>query len=326
MEINAVFEGGGVKGIALAGAVEATERAGRTFRRVAGTSSGSIIASLLAAGYNGEAMSRIIRETPFTSFLKRGALYNTAVVGPAIRVLIKKGLYSGQALESWIRGILLEKGVVTFSDLPRGRLTVIASDITNGRIVVLPDDLELYGISPDSFEVAKAVRMSCSIPYFFDPVMLRLNGEAARRKSFAEQFVYMVDGGMLSNFPLWLFDEKKDGFQSPERRTPTVGYQLIGKTQPQPHRITGPFSMLQAMVGTMLSAHDERYIETDKFVRTVKIPTLGISTTQFHISPEQSDAIYAAGLAAGADFFKNWRPPQSTRPYIHPNQLTGPKL
>lgn len=90
MEINAVFEGGGVKGIALAGAVEATERAGRTFGRVAGTSSGSIIASLLAAGYDGEAMSRIIRETPFTSFLKRGALYNTAVIGPAIRVLIKK--------------------------------------------------------------------------------------------------------------------------------------------------------------------------------------------------------------------------------------------
>lgn len=109
---------------------------------------------------------------------------------------------------------------------------------------------------------------------------------------------------MLSNFPLWLFDEKKDGFQSPERRTPTVGYQLIGKTQPQPYRITGPFSMLQAMVGTMLSAHDERYIETDKFVRTVKIPTLGISTTQFHISPEQSEAIYTAGLTAGADFSK----------------------
>ncbi|MFD2879408.1 patatin-like phospholipase family protein [Paenibacillus rhizoplanae] len=110
MEINAVFEGGGVKGIALAGAVEATERAGRTFGRVAGTSSGSIIASLLAAGYSGEAMSRVIRRTPFTSFLTRGALYNTAFVGPALRVLLKKGLYSGQALEAWIRGLLLEQG------------------------------------------------------------------------------------------------------------------------------------------------------------------------------------------------------------------------
>ncbi|MNI75930.1 hypothetical protein D3C73_1321210 [compost metagenome] len=66
--------------------------------------------------------------------------------------------------------------------------------------------------------------------------------------------------------------------------------------------------MLQAMVGTMLSAHDERYIETEKFVRTVKIPTLGISTTQFHLTPEQSDALYAAGKSAGEAFFKNWRP------------------
>jgi NTE family protein len=307
MEINAVFEGGGVKGVALAGAVEATERAGGIFKKVAGTSSGSIIASLLAAGYDGETMSRIIRQTSFTAFLKRGMLYNTAIVGPALRVMIKKGLYSGEALEAWIRGILREKGIVTFSDLPRGKLSIIASDITNGRIIVLPDDLEDYGISPGGFEVAKAVRMSCSIPYFFDPVMLRLNGQAAKGKTFMEQFIYVVDGGLLSNFPLWLFDEK-ESLKSPERRTPTVGYQLIGKTEPQAHRITGPFSMLQAMVGTMLSAHDERYIETEKFVRTVKIPTLGVSTTQFHITPEQSDELYAAGLNAGEVFFKHWRP------------------
>ncbi|WP_341348037.1 patatin-like phospholipase family protein [Paenibacillus sp. FSL H3-0469] len=315
MEINAVFEGGGVKGVALAGAVEATERSGRSFGRVAGTSSGSIIASLLAAGYSGETMSRIIRRTPFTSFLKRGALYNTAFVGPALRVLLKKGLYSGEALEAWIRGLLLEQGVVTFRDLPRGKLRVITSDISNGRIVVLPDDLVLYGIEPERFEVAKAVRMSCSIPYFFDPVILRLAGEAARGKSFSGQLVYMVDGGVLSNFPLWLFDEKKDGFLSPQRRTPTIGYQLIGKTTPQPHHITGPFSMLEAMVETMLSAHDERYIETDKFVRTVKIPTLGISTTEFHITQAQTDALYTAGITAGEEFFANYRPapPSYTR-------------
>lgn len=307
MEINAVFEGGGVKGISLAGAVEATERAGRTFKRVAGTSSGSIIASLLAAGYDGKEMSRIIRGTSFTAFLKRAPVYNTPIVGPALRVITKKGLYSGEALESWIRGILLEKGIVTFSDLPRGKLSIIASDITNGRILVLPDGLEEYGISPDHFEVAKAVRMSCSIPYFFDPVMLRLNGQAAKGKSFREQFVYLVDGGLLSNFPLWLFDEKKEGAKSPAG-IPTVGYQMIGKAAPQPHKITGPFSMLQALVETMLSAHDERYIEQEKFVRSVKISTLGIATTEFNITPAQSDVLYAAGQKAGEDFFREWRP------------------
>lgn len=189
MEINAVFEGGGVKGIALAGAVEATERAGRTFGRVAGTSSGSIIASLLAAGYSGETMSRIIRRTPFTSFLKRGALYNTAFVGPALRVLLKKGLYSGQALEAWIRNLLLEQGVVTFRDLPRGKLRVITSDITNGRIVVLPDDLVLYGIEPDSFEVAKAVRMSLQ-----HSVFLRSGDPAAGRRGGPGEIVQRAAG------------------------------------------------------------------------------------------------------------------------------------
>ncbi|MBT2290661.1 patatin-like phospholipase family protein [Paenibacillus albidus] len=307
-KINAVFEGGGVKGISLAGAVTATEKAGRTFNKVAGTSSGSIVASLLAAGYSGKEMSGIIQNTSFASFLKRGAIYNTAVIGPALRVLIMKGLYSGEALEAWIHGLLMQKGVVTFRDLPHGKLSIIVSDITNGRIVVLPRDLEDYGISPDQFAVAKAVRMSCSIPYFFDPVMLRQSGHAAKGKSFAEQFVYMVDGGLLSNFPLWLFDEKKEGLVASGTRVPTVGYQMIGRADPQPHRIRGPFSMLQALVGTMVSAHDERYIEEEKFVRTVKIPTLGIATTQFEITTQQSDALYAAGLQAGEDFFRNWRP------------------
>ncbi|ASA23148.1 patatin-like phospholipase family protein [Paenibacillus donghaensis] len=310
MEINAVFEGGGVRGIGLAGAVEATEKAGRTFKRVAGASSGSIVAALLAAGYNGKEMSRIIQDTAFSSFLTRSPIYNTAYIGPALRVMIKKGLYSGEALEAWIRDILLQKGIVTFRDLPQGKLSIVASDITNGRIVVLPQGLEQYGISPERFEVAKAVRMSCSIPYFFDPVRLRLRGESARGKSFTEQFVYMVDGGLLSNFPLWLFEEKPGGLKSHGSlyAVPTVGYRLVGATEPQPHRIQGPFSMLQAMFSTMLSAHDERYIEQEKIVRTVKVPALGISTTQFEITPAQSDDLFASGMKAGTDFFRDWRP------------------
>lgn len=309
MEINAVFEGGGVKGISLAGAVQASEEVGITFGRVAGTSSGSIVASLLAAGYSGGEMSRIIRATSFRSFLKRSPVFNTKLIGPALRVLLKKGLYSGEALESWISGVLRQKGIISFRDLPPGKLSIIASDITDGRLVVLPDGLEEYGINPEYFEVAKAVRMSCSIPYFFDPVMLRRNGKAAAGKAFADQFVYMVDGGLLSNFPMWLFDEKEKG--APEAaKVPVVGYQMVGRTEPQAHRITGPFSMLQALVGTMLSAHDERYIEQEKSVRTVKIPTLGIGTVQFELTPEESNALYDSGYRAGTEFFKKWRPGQ----------------
>lgn len=306
MKIHAVFEGGGVKGISLAGAVKASEEAGVSFGRVAGTSSGAIIASLLAAGFDGEEMCRIIRATSFRSFLKRSPVFNVKHIGPPLRVLLKKGLYSGEALEAWIRNILRAKGIVRFSDLPQGRLSVIASDITNGRLVVLPDDLGEYGIRPETFEVAKAVRISCSIPYFFDPVMLRLSGKPAAGKSFADQFVYMVDGGLLSNFPMWLFDPE-EGAGTPE--VPVVGYQMVGRAEPEPHRITGPFTMLQALVGTMLSAHDERYIEKEKIVRTVKIPTLGVGTVKFELNAEESAALYESGYQAGKDFFQRWRPP-----------------
>jgi len=50
MKVNAVFEGGGVRAIALVGAIAEAERQGIKIHRVAGTSSGAIVASLLAAG------------------------------------------------------------------------------------------------------------------------------------------------------------------------------------------------------------------------------------------------------------------------------------
>lgn len=304
MRVNAVFEGGGVKGIALAGAVRAAEQHGVRFERVAGTSSGSIVASLIASGFTASEMKKIIIETPFSSLLTRAPVFNVKVIGPVARVLLKKGLYSGEALEYWIRNILLRKKVRTFGDLGKNKLRIIASDITNGKLLVLPDDISQYGIDPAQFEVAKAIRMSTSIPYFFDPVMIREAHSVGGRKKFKTQFAYIVDGGLLSNFPLWLFDRECKPGQTPI--VPTIGFQLVGKTERQPHRIAGPFSMFEAMFETMMSAHDERYIEQHNRYRTIKVPTLGIGTVQFDISTEESLKLYDAGLAAGTHFFEGW--------------------
>ncbi|WP_019639143.1 patatin-like phospholipase family protein [Paenibacillus fonticola] len=304
MLINGVFEGGGVKGISLAGAIEAAERHNVKFHRIAGTSSGSIVAALIAAGYSAVEMKDIIIGTSFIHFLKRSPLFNVRIVGPALRVLLKKGLYSGEALEDWIRQLLKNKGIKTFGDLGKGKLTIIASDITSGRILILPDDLQKLGISPLKFEVARAVRMSCSIPYFFDPVLLRLPPRLSAGKPFSHQFLHIVDGGLLSNFPLWLFDE--DSCKPRDKMIPTVGFQMVGKNSSQPRSITGPFTMLQALVETMLSAHDERYIEQSNRYRTIKIPTLGVGTTQFDISKEESLLLYESGLQSGSHFFDEW--------------------
>ncbi|MFB9277883.1 patatin-like phospholipase family protein [Cohnella cellulosilytica] len=300
--VNAVFEGGGVRGISLTGAVRAAEEHGIVFDRVAGTSSGSIIAALLAAGYTADEMKAAIERTPPSSLLTRSAFFNLKPIGPALRLFLRKGLYSGKRLEQWIAELLAVKGVCAFGDLPEGKLRIIASDITNGKLLVLPGDIAQYGISPERLSVARAVRMSTSIPYFFDPVLLRQPYKERKKRAVASKFSYVVDGGLLSNFPLWLFRHD----ESSEETAPVIGFQMVGRSDAQPHRIDGPISMFQAMFETMLSAHDERYIEKNKEIRTIKIPTLGIGGTEFHLSPEKSEALYRSGLEAGEKFFRNW--------------------
>ncbi|MCC3373371.1 patatin-like phospholipase family protein [Cohnella sp. REN36] len=302
MKVNGVFEGGGVRGISLAGAVRAAELAGVSFHQVAGTSAGSIVAALTAAGYTATEMREIISAMPFSKFLQRAPIFNVKVLGPVVRLFLRKGLYAGDALQLWASQLLAAKGIRTFGDLPHCKLRIIASDITNGKLLVLPEDIADYGIDPMRFSVAKAIRMSASIPYFFDPVIIRQPMRPRLGKRLRPEFVkisYIVDGGLLSNFPLWVFkqDEGEGG------SLPVLGFQMVGRPNPRGHRIGGPFSMFYAMFETMLSAHDERYIEKDNRIRTIKIPTMGVRTTEFHPTAEQMEALYQSGFEAGQSYF-----------------------
>lgn len=297
MRVNAVFEGGGVKAIALVGAVKAAENNGIRFDKLAGTSSGAIVASLIAAGYSADEMREMIMEMPFASFVQKGVLHRIRWIGPAIRLMTKKGLHSGLALEQWIAEKLENKGISTFGDLKKNKLRIIASDITKGRMLVLPDDIQLYGYEPDRLKVSEAVMMSAAIPYFFEPVAVR-SGEGRRKLTH-----YIVDGALLSNFPLWLFDST---YQYGSKMVPSIGFRLVGKNEHVPMPIHGPLTMFRALFITMMSAHDERYIEKHAAFRTVKIPTLGVPTTEFGISEEKAKALYRSGLDAGEHFFAGW--------------------
>jgi NTE family protein len=79
-EVYGVFEGGGVRGTALVGAVAAAEEQQITYRAVAGTSAGSIVASFIAAGYETDQMRTVLTETDFKQFQDP--------VSPAIRVSV----------------------------------------------------------------------------------------------------------------------------------------------------------------------------------------------------------------------------------------------
>ena len=144
-----------------------------------------------------------------------------------------KGLHPGKYFESWMRERLEQKGITKFGQLrvpdagdgpPQYRLQVIASDITEQRMLVLPRDAEEHlGLDPDELEIAAAVRMSMSIPIFFDPVVYK-----DPRNPHDQRLI--VDGGLLSNSPIWLFDSPPG--QVP--RWPTFGLLLVAPNQQAP--------------------------------------------------------------------------------------------
>jgi NTE family protein len=316
LHTDLVFEGGGVKGIGLAGALETLEDHGYIPQNVAGTSAGAITAALLAAGYSAGELRDIIISLDYRQFQDRAWEDKVPLIERSLSLLLDLGLYEGDRFLEWMRERLEAKDVRTFADLVhpafeddprfRSRLQVVASDVTTHELLVLPRDAKKLGIEPDDLDVALAVRMSMSIPVFFEPVRFE-NPETGRTH-------VIVDGGMLSNFPVWLFD--CDDGEVPD--WPTFGLLLVepkpqvsvGARLPQP-RMTGSgaravVEYVKALAQTMMEAHDRLYVEQANFARTIAIPTLGVGTTEFDLPRERALELYDSGRRAAEKFLENW--------------------
>lgn len=298
-----VLEGGGVKGIGLVGALAALEERGFQSQRVAGSSAGAIVAALHAAGYTAEEMRDIVLAMDLEVFLDGGWLSRLPFIGPWLSVVVSHGIHRGERLHRWLREHLAAKGITTFADLGGGtdcRLQIIVSDVSERELLVLPRDAHKLGVSPEALEVAKVVRMSSAIPLFFRPVRLK-NPRTKRHQT-------LVDGGLLSNFPVWLFDTRG------EPRWPTFGLMLTEDEPDVPisSRIGresdrfGLIGYLKSLVRTMLEAHDRRYLRSATFARTIAIPTLGVHTLEFELSKRKKELLYESGREAAEIFLATW--------------------
>src|SRR5262245_40932757 len=234
-QADGVFRGGGVKGLALAGALvgmaEHPTKPVTSWINVAGASAGAIIASYLACNQDtpdvGEKMIGILEPKSLMSF--QDFPFGSKVFGGIPRLVFRQGMAPGNAFEQWVDRQLGGRtfdGMSPTGDWSDSRLKLIAADVTNHRLLVLPEDLPSYSlpgkntpIDPATFPISRAARMSMSIPFFFQPVELdylaALDGKPVPS--------IIVDGGTLSNFPVWLFD-------SPNPSRPTFGFTLTGGT------------------------------------------------------------------------------------------------
>ncbi|EON70162.1 patatin-like phospholipase family protein [Lysinibacillus sphaericus] len=292
MWIDGVFSGGGLKGFALVGAYQVLEDQNFRFKRVAGTSAGAILAAFIAAGYSGKEIESMLEELDVPSLLDPRKTFLPLPFMKWVNVYNHLGLYKGKALEKWFFQKLAVKGVYTFDDLPKDSLKLVASDLTNGRMIVLPDDLHKYQIDAKNFSVACALRMSCGIPFFFEPVTLKTGkGESV-----------IVDGGVLSNFPLWIFDDG-DG----RKVRPIIGLKLSRSSEEQcPHEIKNGLNLFEALFATMKGAHDERYISRRHERDIIFIPVDDYSATQFDLNEETKETLMEIGRNRTIQFLKNW--------------------
>ncbi|MBK0330741.1 patatin-like phospholipase family protein [Brachybacterium sp. MASK1Z-5] len=339
-----VLEGGGVKGIALAGAIEVLEERGYRFGRVAGSSAGAIAGALVAADVPAADLVGLLREIDYEKFCD-GPWWTRPLVGKAVAILVRKGVHRGKYVGTWLADQLAEHSQpadpsrpFAFADLPyhdpegespdqpvadgstsgyaaagsstgngtgdgtgdgtgtvtnASRLVVTASDVTAGRLRLLPRDAGRYGMTAADLPVADAVRASTAMPFFFRPV--RWTTSQGRR-------AHLVDGGMLSNFPVGVFD-RADGALP---RWPTFGIKLSARPPADPapvNRIRGALSYALALLDTLIGARDRMHIDDPHVqARTIFIDTSFVKPTQFDLTDEDREKLYRTGRQAATDF------------------------
>lgn len=296
-----VLEGGGVKGIGLVGAISVLEESGYRFRRVAGTSAGALVGSLVAAGMSAAEMLAVMQELDYRRFEDAKGVARVPFVGGLLGLAIDEGMHAGDHLRGFVADQLRRHGVETYGDLrevdegsslaphQRYKLITHAADVSRARLLRLPWDYEPdFGLDPDTQSVANSVRASASIPFFFRPVQL---GHTTGAPS------WLVDGGLLSNFPIDVFD-RTDG-EPP--RWPTIGIKLSVRqpTGEIVHDIDGIVSLSEAMLGTLTSWHDRENANRPGVAdRTIFVDTSGVSSTDFGIDAATQDELYRNGRAA----------------------------
>jgi len=316
-KVDAVFEGGGVKGIGLVGAVSVIEKAGYKFENLAGTSAGAIVAGLLAVGFSSEEIKEELKKLNYNDFKDEKFSSEYELFEKGIKIISKKGIYKGDYFAEWFEKLLEKKGKYKFGDIRteykkdkyKYKLQVIASDLTDQCLLVLPGDLKKFGKDPDDFSISKAIRMSMGIPIFFEPVEIKDKNKITH---------YIVDGGLLSNYPVWLLDDGKN-----DPKWPTFGFKLmepqkrtLKKPNPNPNPINDTFNYLLAIYGTLQNGHDNYHISESKgdYDRTIGISTeievnnlkKEIGTTYFDITEEESNLLYKNGESAAKKFLKKW--------------------
>jgi NTE family protein len=336
---NLIFEGGGVKGIAYVGALEVLEQKGILPKivRVGGTSAGAINAVLLGLNHTPAETRQILSDLNFTNFLDD----SWGVVRDGKRLVKEFGWYKGDFFREWIGKIIKNKtgnSEATFDQVDSQKQERGFRDL-----YFVGTNLSTHFAEVFSYEhtpricIADAVRISMSIPLFF----------AAKRSLRGDVY---VDGGVLDNYPIKLFDRQKY-VESCSRTTPyydarnqelqgmgknisayvynkeTLGFRLDtakeiatfrDHAEPEHEHIEDFFDYAWAMIATIMGAQESQHLHSDDWQRTIYVDTLGVKTTDFSLSDDKKVALEESGKTSTTKYFEWFDDLQNDPAINHP--------
>ena len=336
---NLVFQGGGVKGIAYVGALEEAVRQKvvslDNIKRVGGTSAGAIAAVLLGLDYPLDELKQMLQQLDFKEFLdsdlKETFLSLKGVESFGVTTVlnnafsIKKiwdklnkdyGLFAGDTYRAYIDERIEAKlgKWATFRDLheqvKRGRpfkyIFLTGTNVSSGECETFS---HLH--TPDMI-IADAARISMSIPVVFAPHKYFIRSPIANERVVHPDKLnqFYVDGGLMNNYPIKLFDSKTSvghteyNFVNPE----TLGFKFMTSTLKANSEVAAKtnepsedyfIKFLLANLSFYYNSEENTHAKSVKdHARTVYIDTFEISMLDFDLSEANKQRLMESGSNA----------------------------
>lgn len=310
--------------MAYAGAFKVLEEKGilKGLENVAGSSAGAITGLMLCIGYNSAEIDSILMSLPFQQFNDgKWGLY-----GKYKRVKRKYGIYKGEKYERWLREMLVAKtgnADLTFRQLHEMKTrNSIYKDLYCTGTNISRQRLEIFSYknSPD-LSIATAVRISGGIPIYFAPIALNDSLRKIMPGDTNYYTNYYVDGGLLCNYPISMFDSCKKGGVALLSDDVLFNQQTLGIKLERPEQIEAflhdstdmpPFQpknindFMTAFTNLVTETLVRKYpgLQNEKG-RTIYISYGNTNPKIKRMSDKEKKLLYANGVSGAKQFFNN---------------------
>ena len=320
---NLVLEGGGVRGLAYAGVFSVLEEKNilQHIENVGGSSAGAIAGMLVSIGYSASEIDSLMIELPIQKFNDGGG----GVVGKYKRFKNAYGIYRGEEVEKWLQQLVAHKtgkSFLTFRQLHQLHLNSNSyKDLYCTGTNLSKQQLEIFSFAttPD-MSIALAVRISSTIPIYFEPVALNNHFQKIKKTDSTSFVNYYVDGGMLCNYPINFFDTCENNLNplladKVKFNKQTIGIKLErpqqidslnnNSTQIPAYDINKLSEYFSALVNLLMETINRRYpnLENEKG-RTIYVSQGNISSRVKKTKPQDKLLLYENGVKAANYFFE----------------------